>query len=118
MTTCWAGVTRVGPLPSPGRPLSLTASDPHLSPGSHSTPHTEPPALLESSLNETLVTELVSLLGTQGAGLSPLSTPRTYKCPAHKRHLRKISDSESQGESQVPSVTWEEQVSPPRLMKR
>ena len=69
MTTCWAGVTRVGPLPSPGRPLSLTTSAPHLSPVSHSTPHTEPPALLESPLHETVVTELVSLLGKQGAGL-------------------------------------------------
>ena len=41
---------RVCPPPSPERPLSLTASASHLPPMSHSPPHTEPPALLESYL--------------------------------------------------------------------
>lgn len=68
--------------PSPERPLSLTASAPHLPPMPHSPPHIQPPALLESYLHETVVTGLVSLLGKQGAFLlswALLRVPSTQK---------------------------------------
>ena len=86
---------RVCPPPSPERPLSLTASAPHLPPMSHSPP-TQSLQPCWRAICRAPDTGLVSLLGKQKAGLSPLSKPRTYECPAHKRHSRKISDSESQ----------------------